>query len=68
MTAFTLDTDRRIEVRDVTDRVEAALPADADGTATVFARHTTAVDRSRPSRTVTSGGSVERSKLVCRIC
>jgi len=42
MTTFTVDTDRRLEVIDITDRVEAALPNDAGGTATVFVRHTTA--------------------------
>lgn len=42
MTTFQVETDRRIQVRDVSDRVESALPADADGTATVFSRHTTA--------------------------
>lgn len=42
MTGFTVETDRRTQVVDVTDRVEAALPDDADGTATVFVEHTTA--------------------------
>ena len=42
MSTFTVETDRRTQVVDVTDRVEAALPDDADGTATVFVRHTTA--------------------------
>lgn len=42
MTTFTVETDRRTQAVDVTDRVAAALPADADGTATVFVRHTTA--------------------------
>ena len=42
MTAFTVETDRRTAVVDVTDRVEAALPDAADGAATVFVRHTTA--------------------------
>jgi secondary thiamine-phosphate synthase enzyme len=42
MTTFTVDTDRRLQVLDITDRVEAALPEDADGTVTVFVRHTTA--------------------------
>ena len=42
MTSFDVDTDRRTQVLDVTDRVEDALPVDADGTATVFSRHTTA--------------------------
>jgi secondary thiamine-phosphate synthase enzyme len=39
---FTVDTDARLAVTDVTDRVAAALLDDADGTATVFVRHTTA--------------------------
>jgi secondary thiamine-phosphate synthase enzyme len=43
MTSFTVDTDRRTQVVEGTDRVEAALPDDADGTATVFVEHTTAV-------------------------
>ena len=42
MTTFTVETERRTQAVDVTDRVEAALPGDADGTATVFVRHTTA--------------------------
>ncbi|WP_254841227.1 secondary thiamine-phosphate synthase enzyme YjbQ [Natronomonas marina] len=42
MTTFDVDTDRRTQVIDVTDRVEAALPDGASGTATVFVRHTTA--------------------------
>lgn len=42
MTTFRVETDRRLQVVDVTDEVAAALPADADGTATVFSRHTTA--------------------------
>jgi secondary thiamine-phosphate synthase enzyme len=42
MTSFDVDTDRRTQVVDVTDRVEDALPGDADGIATVFSRHTTA--------------------------
>jgi len=39
---FELATDDRLEVVDVTDRVEAALPDDASGTCTVYCRHTTA--------------------------
>ena len=42
MTTFTVDTDRRLQVLDITDRVEATVPEDADGTVTVFVRHTTA--------------------------
>jgi secondary thiamine-phosphate synthase enzyme len=38
---FTVSTDARLDVVDVTDRVAAATPADADGTVTVFAEHTT---------------------------
>ena len=37
-----VSTERRTQVIDITDRIEAELPADADGTATVFVRHTTA--------------------------
>ena len=37
-----ISTDERLSVLDVTDRVADALPADADGTATVFVPHTTA--------------------------
>ena len=40
-TEFAVETDRRLQVVDVTDRVERALPADATGTCTVFVRHTT---------------------------
>lgn len=40
--AFTVETEARTEVRDVTDRVADVLPADADGVCTVFVRHTTA--------------------------
>ena len=39
---FSVDTDGPTTVHDVTDRVAAALPADAAGLATVFVRHTTA--------------------------
>ncbi len=42
MTTFTVSTDDRLAVEDVTADVRDALPADADGTATVFVRHTTA--------------------------
>ena len=42
MSTFTVDTDRQTQVLDITDRVAAALPEDALGTATVFVRHTTA--------------------------
>lgn len=39
---FTVSTDARLDVVDVTDRVAAAVPDDRDGTATVFVDHTTA--------------------------
>ncbi|MEF8791819.1 MAG: secondary thiamine-phosphate synthase enzyme YjbQ [Haloarculaceae archaeon] len=39
---FEVRTGGRLDVVDVTDRVEEALPADAEGTCTVFVRHTTA--------------------------
>ncbi|MFB6183306.1 MAG: secondary thiamine-phosphate synthase enzyme YjbQ [Haloarculaceae archaeon] len=39
---FTVSTDERLDVVDVTDRVSAALPKEAGGTATVFVEHTTA--------------------------
>lgn len=39
---FTVETDDRTAVHDVTDRVASVLPDDADGVATVFVRHTTA--------------------------
>ncbi|MEF8906398.1 MAG: secondary thiamine-phosphate synthase enzyme YjbQ [Haloarculaceae archaeon] len=42
MAAFTVSTDERLSVVDVTDRVREALPADAAGTATVHVDHTTA--------------------------
>ncbi len=42
MAAFTVSTDDRLTVLDITDRVEQALSADASGTATVFVEHTTA--------------------------
>ncbi|MBV0903340.1 secondary thiamine-phosphate synthase enzyme YjbQ [Haloarcula salina] len=38
---FTVSTDERLSVVDITEQVEAALPPDASGTCTVFARHTT---------------------------
>lgn len=40
--AFTVETEARTEVRDVTDRVADVLPADAEGVCTVFVHHTTA--------------------------
>lgn len=39
---FEVRTGDRIDVVDVTDRVETALHGDAGGTCTVFVRHTTA--------------------------
>ncbi|MEF8978850.1 MAG: secondary thiamine-phosphate synthase enzyme YjbQ [Haloarculaceae archaeon] len=42
MGEFTVQTDGRLSVVDVTDRIEDVLPAEASGTATVFVRHTTA--------------------------
>lgn len=42
MAEFTVATEERLTAVDVTDRVEAALPDDASGTATVFVEHTTA--------------------------
>jgi secondary thiamine-phosphate synthase enzyme len=40
---FSVSTDARLDVVDVTDRVADAVPADADkGTLTVFVEHTTA--------------------------
>jgi secondary thiamine-phosphate synthase enzyme len=42
MATFTVSTEERLTVLDVTDEVEHALPADASGTATVFVEHTTA--------------------------
>ncbi|EJN58233.1 secondary thiamine-phosphate synthase enzyme [Halogranum rubrum] len=38
----TVETDDRLCVVDVTDRVADVVPADADGLCTVFVRHTTA--------------------------
>jgi len=40
--AFTVSTDARLDVVDVTDEVAAAVPDDRDGTVTVFVDHTTA--------------------------
>ncbi|RQG97684.1 secondary thiamine-phosphate synthase enzyme YjbQ [Natrarchaeobius chitinivorans] len=39
---FTVSTDDRLSVLEITDEVERALPEDAAGTATVFVTHTTA--------------------------
>ncbi|WP_276260826.1 secondary thiamine-phosphate synthase enzyme YjbQ [Haloglomus litoreum] len=40
--SFTVETDDRLQAIDITDRVERALPDDADGPVTVRSRHTTA--------------------------
>jgi secondary thiamine-phosphate synthase enzyme len=42
MGEFSVSTEARLSVVDITDRVEESLPADAAGTATVFVEHTTA--------------------------
>lgn len=42
MPTFTVSTDDHLSVTDVTGDVRDALSDDADGTATVFVRHTTA--------------------------
>jgi secondary thiamine-phosphate synthase enzyme len=42
MAEFTVSTENRLTVTDITARVEQALPADTTGTATVFVEHTTA--------------------------
>lgn len=42
MKSFTVDTGRRLEVFDVTDRVQDRVPADVSGVTTVYSRHTTA--------------------------
>jgi secondary thiamine-phosphate synthase enzyme len=39
---FSVRTDRRLQVVDVTDSVRALVPDDATGTVTVFSQHTTA--------------------------
>jgi secondary thiamine-phosphate synthase enzyme len=39
---FEVSTDDRLQAVDITDRVEATLPADTDGTCTAVSRHTTA--------------------------
>ncbi|MHB9286106.1 secondary thiamine-phosphate synthase enzyme YjbQ [Halobacteriales archaeon Cl-PHB] len=40
--SFTVPTDERLCVHDVTDQVADAVPADAEGTVTVYSQHTTA--------------------------
>ncbi|MEF8784696.1 MAG: secondary thiamine-phosphate synthase enzyme YjbQ [Haloarculaceae archaeon] len=42
MAEFTVSTDDRLSVLNITDRVDEELSADASGTATVFVDHTTA--------------------------
>jgi len=42
MAQFAVSTGERLSIRDITERVENALPDDASGTATVFVRHTSA--------------------------
>ncbi|AFK18998.1 YjbQ family protein [Haloferax mediterranei ATCC 33500] len=39
---FDVQTDRRLQALDVTDKVADALPSDYDGVCTVFSQHTTA--------------------------
>ena len=41
MPTLTVETDSRIECIDITDRVAATLPDNADGVCTVFSQHTT---------------------------
>ncbi|KOX91711.1 secondary thiamine-phosphate synthase enzyme YjbQ [Haloarcula rubripromontorii] len=41
-TRFTVESDAHTDVIDITERVREAIPADAEGTCTVFVRHTTA--------------------------
>lgn len=51
METFTVETESRLEVRDVTSQVRDVMPADAKGTVTVFVQHTTAavtVNESEP--------------------
>ena len=41
MASITVETEDRTECIDITDRVAAAIPDDADGVCTVFSQHTT---------------------------
>ena len=41
MPSLTVETDSRTECIDITDRLAATLPDDADGVCTVFSHHTT---------------------------
>jgi len=42
METFDVSTSERLEVFDITDRVEEQIPSDATGTVTMFVQHTTA--------------------------
>lgn len=42
MDSFAVSTEQRLTVEDITDEVQAAVPANATGTVTVFVEHTTA--------------------------
>jgi len=42
MADFTVETDERTTIVDITDRVAETLPTDAEGICTVFVKHTTA--------------------------
>ncbi|MFW5978412.1 MAG: secondary thiamine-phosphate synthase enzyme YjbQ [Halohasta sp.] len=42
MAEFTVETDERTTVVDITDRVAEAVPTDANGVCSVFVQHTTA--------------------------
>lgn len=42
MPTVSISTSERLDVVDITEEIAAGLPNDADGTATVFVRHTTA--------------------------
>ena len=42
MPPFTVETESKTSLFDITDRVTDQLPADAEGVCTVFVRHTTA--------------------------
>ena len=42
MPEFTVETEGKTAVVDITDRIEGSLPADAEGVCIVFVKHTTA--------------------------
>jgi len=42
MSTISISTSERLEVRDITDEIDTELPSDANGTVTIFLRHTTA--------------------------